>query len=101
MRVKTVPNSWIQREGRRLDYGSYMSGVIQAKIKIESLSSLAIPLNNVASYLVSAGCIKGTRIDNLEHGHRFLSSKDILQTDLSNLRFISNRAIKENPESVK
>jgi len=35
--VKAVPRSWIEKQGRRLDCGPYLSGAIEAKELLDQL----------------------------------------------------------------
>ena len=37
MKAKSVPSSWLERDGRRLDCGPYMSGALEAKVLLERL----------------------------------------------------------------
>lgn len=38
MKTKTIPSCWMRRDGRRLDCGPYMSGALEAKIRLEELA---------------------------------------------------------------
>ena len=38
MKEKLVPSAWIERGGRRLDCGPYLSGAIEAREALEHLS---------------------------------------------------------------
>ena len=100
MKVKIVPSAWLRRDGRRLDCGPYMSGALEAKVRIESLSARTVPLKKVTAGLVNAGRIQRIWVEDIEHGRPFLSSTDILQADLSGLKLISHRAVKRNPKLV-
>ena len=37
MKQKLVPSGWLEREGRRLDCGPYLSGAMEAKVLLERL----------------------------------------------------------------
>jgi hypothetical protein len=37
MKAKSVPSSWLERDGRRLDCNPYMSGALEAKVLLEGL----------------------------------------------------------------
>ena len=37
MKEKHVPSAWIEREGRRLDCGPYLSGAMEARMRLEGL----------------------------------------------------------------
>ena len=38
MKVKAIPSAWMRRDGRRFDCGPYMSGALEAKIRLEELA---------------------------------------------------------------
>lgn len=79
-----------------------MSGAFEAKLKLEMIRAKKEPLRDVClgglDGLVNAGRIKRIWVDDPQHGIRFLSSTDILKSDLSDLRLISHKAIQENPK---
>lgn len=99
--VKSVPSSWLTRDGRRLDCGPYMSGALEARILLESLEArkdkLRAVTKNGLSGIFHAGRIKRIWVDSPRYGRPFLSSTEILQADLCNLPFISTRSVAENP----
>jgi type I restriction enzyme S subunit len=101
MKAKSVPSSWLERDGRRLDCGPYMSGALEAKVLLESMQArkdkLQTLTRNGLSGIFHAGRIKRMWVDSPEHGRPFLSSTEILQADLSNLPYISKKAVAENP----
>ncbi len=39
MKVKSVPSSWIQAAGRRLDVGPYLFGAVEARERIRRLAA--------------------------------------------------------------
>jgi len=45
--IKTLPITWLEIEGRRLDCGPYMSGAIEARELLKKLDT--IPLNQLTS----------------------------------------------------
>jgi hypothetical protein len=102
MRTKRIPSSWISRDGWRLDCNPYMSGALEARLRLTELSCLKEKLKDLCeggiSGLVNAGRITRQWVDDPAHGVPFLSSTTILRGDLSNLSFISNRAVLENPK---
>jgi len=101
MKAKAVPSSWLERDGRRLDCNPYMSGALEAKVLLESMQARKDKLHTLTrdglSGIFHAGRIKRMWVDSPEHGRPFLSSTEILQADLSNLPFISKKAVAENP----
>lgn len=104
MKVKTIPSAWMRRDGRRFDCGPYMSGALEAKIRLEELAcrkeSLASLCVGGVDGLVNAGRITRQWAADAAHGVPFLTSTSILQADLSGLRFISHRAVRENPKLI-
>jgi len=102
MKVKTIPSAWMRRDGRRFDCGPYMSGALEAKIRLEELACRKDRLADVCdggmAGLVNAGRITRQWAADSVHGVPFLTSTSILQADLSDLRFISHRAVRENPK---
>ncbi|OFC36759.1 methylation-associated defense system restriction endonuclease subunit S MAD5 [Acidithiobacillus caldus] len=100
--VKTVPSSWIEHNGRRLDCGPYVSGAIEAK---EVLSRLAFKKDKLQDLtkggingLVNPGRITRIWVDDPAHGYPFLSSTDILQADLSNISHIAKSVARQNSQ---
>lgn len=104
MRIKCVPSKWILEEGLRLDSGPYMSGAIEARKILEDISIPKQFLQELAlggiEGIYHAGRIKRLWVKDPQYGYPFLSSTDILQADLSNLRYISHLSVKENPKLV-
>lgn len=104
MKIKNVPSRWIYGEGLRLDSGPYMSGSIEAKKKLEELSVHKDFLQDVTEEelngIYHAGRVKRVWVDSPQQGYPFLSSRDILQSDLSRLRFISSIAVDDNPKLI-
>lgn len=102
MKTKSVPSSWLERGGRRLDCNPYMSGALEAKVLLEGLTAKKVPLQDVCldgrKGLVNAGRIKRQWVTDEKFGLRFLSSTDILKADLSDLQLISKQAARANPK---
>jgi type I restriction enzyme, S subunit len=102
MKTKAVPSGWLARDGRRLDCGPYMSGALEAKVLLDVLRATKVPLQDVClggrNGLVNAGRIKRMWVSDERNGIRFLSSTDILKTDLSHLQIISKQAARTNPK---
>lgn len=91
----------MQRDGRRLDCGPYMSGALEAKILLEKMSCRKDRLANLceggADGIFHAGREARTWVDGPEFGVPFLSSSSILAADLSGLPLISKRQVAANP----
>lgn len=101
MKTKAIPSAWLTRDGCRFDCNPYMSGALEAKVLLEAMRAPKDKLQQLTrggmNGIFHAGRIKRQWVDSPEHGRPFLSSTEILQSDLSNLPFISHRAIAENP----
>ncbi|WP_457094130.1 methylation-associated defense system restriction endonuclease subunit S MAD5 [Microvirga sp. P5_D2] len=89
-------------DGRRLDCGPYMSGALEAKVILERLPQAKEPLNELClggrDGIINPGRIKRLWVVDDTHGVRFLSSTDILQSDLSSLQLIGRSAVRANPK---
>ena len=100
--IKTVPSTWLEIEGRRLDCGPYMSGAIEARELLKKLSARKdylqdLTKNGIAG-IVNAGRISRIWVNGHDHGYPFLSSTDILQADLSNVSFIAKSVARQSPQ---
>jgi type I restriction enzyme S subunit len=78
-----------------------MSGALEATVLLESMQARKDNLETLTrdgiAGIFHAGRIKRAWVDSPMHGRPFLSSTEILQADLSNLPFISKKAVAENP----
>lgn len=102
MRVKTIPSTWIDKNGCRFDCNPYMGGAVEARVALGKLKKHSPALSSLMSGrfggIYHAGRYKRIWVKNGESGIPFLSSRDVLQSDLSKLNFISNKSIAENPK---
>lgn len=100
MKVKHVKCSWLREEGHRLDCGPFMSGAVEIRHALESLKTKSPQLSDLvdqnAGGIYHAGRYKRIWVDDPQHGTPFLSSRDILQSDLSKLSLISNKSVVSN-----
>ena len=94
---KAIPSSWLESNGRRLDCGPYMSGAIEARELLKSLSAKKEPLQILTTGIYHAGRERRIWVDTPEYGAPFMGSTDILASDLSNLPLISRKQIEDNP----
>lgn len=104
MKAKSVPSSWLERDGRRLDCNPYMSGALEAKVLLEKLKARKDSLRNVTLNGM-AGIFNGPRfarsyVVDPQAGVPFLGSTDILSADLSGLPFLSKKQVTANPRLV-
>lgn len=101
MKFKSIPSAWMRRDGRRFDCGPYMSGALEAKIRLEQLAcrkdSLASLCVGGADGIFHAGRESRNWVDDPDAGVPFLSSSSILASDLSGLPLISKRQVASNP----
>lgn len=102
--VKAVSSSWIEKQGRRLDCGPYMSGAMEARALLERLPVRKDQLQTLTESgiagIINPGRFTRLWVDDSDHGIPFLSSTDILQSDLSNLNFIAKSAVRENSKLI-
>ena len=104
MKTKAVPSGWLARDGRRLDSGPYMSGALEAKVLLESMTARKDALRDVTAGGL-AGIFNGPRfarsyVDDPAQGVPFLGSTDILGADLTTLPRLSRRQVAANPRLV-
>lgn len=93
--IKTVPSTWLENNGRRLDCGPYMSGALEAKELLRKYNTE--PLKRVTSDIYHAGRESRIWVDSPEHGIPFMGSTDILSMDLTSLPLISKKQLLSNP----
>ena len=93
--IKTVPSTWLENNGRRLDCGPYLCGAIEARgllrrHQTKSLSGLAIEIFH-------AGRESRTWVDSPGYGVPFMGSTDVLASDVSGLPLISKKQVASTP----
>jgi len=98
--IKTVPSTWLEIEGRRLDCGPYMSGAIEAKELLRKLRVSKEPLQDLTADIYHAGREGRTWVDSPEYGVPFMGSTDILASDLSMLPLMSKKQIAATPRFI-
>jgi type I restriction enzyme S subunit len=95
MKVKPIPSSWLERDGRRLDCNPYMSGALEAKVLLEGLKAKKEPLAKLtAGYkggIYNGPQFKRNYVDSPDHGVQFLTGGDVLGADTSRLPLLSRR----------
>ncbi|MEZ5519645.1 MAG: restriction endonuclease subunit S [Gammaproteobacteria bacterium] len=95
--VKTVPSSWLEQNGRRLDCGPYLSGAMEARELLRRLPVDKEPLESITDGIFHAGRESRLWVESEEHGVRFMGSTDVLASDLSGLPLISRKQVQANP----
>ena len=101
MRTKTVPSHWLRRAGRRLDVGPYLSGGLEAKVRLEELRARKDRLDALTAGH-NGGIFNGPQfsrrwVDDPSCGVPFVGSSSMLMADLSNLPMLR----KKDAESAK
>ena len=87
MKQKLVPSAWLEREGRRLDCGPYLSGAMEAKVLLERL-----PVPRAELCRLTRGHEGGVYIgqqfarnyvSDPDHGVPFLKGSSMLHADFA------------------
>lgn len=100
--VKSVPSTWLENNGRRLDCGPYLSGAMEARELLKRHDTS--PLRDLTAGH-NGGIFNGPRfprlyVEDSRHGVPFLGSTDILAADLSGLSLLSKKQVRDNPDLV-
>ena len=95
MKLKTVPHSWLQRDGRRLDCGPYMSGALEAKVRLETLKVRKERLGSLTKGH-NGGIFNGPRFsrtwaESEDYGVPFVGSSSMLMADLTDLPLLRKK----------
>lgn len=95
MKVKSIPSGWMRRDGQRLDCGPYMSGALEARIRLEEMSCKKDRLSQLTKGF-NGGIYNGPQfsrnfVDTVEHGVPFLGTASMLRVDLSDLPLLRKR----------
>ena len=90
--ARIVRSAWLEKEGRRLDCGPYMSGALEAKDALDRLRVRKDPLRTLTTGH-AGGIYNGPKfarywVDDPKYGVPFLSSSDMMNADLSTLPFL-------------
>lgn len=95
MKVKSIPSSWISRDGLRLDCNPYMSGALEARIRLEKLACnkerLADLTKGHDGGIYNGPHFSRNYVEDAEHGVQFLGSSSMLQADLGNLPYLRRK----------
>jgi type I restriction enzyme S subunit len=92
-RVKAVPSTWLESNGRRLDCGPYVSGAIEARELLRRFTTS--PLKG-ATAGHEGGIYNGPQfarnyVEDSRFGVPFLTTSSLLQADLSLVSYLSRR----------
>lgn len=99
--LRVVPSCWLEKEGRRLDCGPYLSGAIEARVLLDELPATKRWLSRVTLRGIE-GIFNGPRfarsyVNDPAQGVPFLGSTDILDADLTYLPLLSKRQVAQRP----
>jgi len=89
--VKTVPSTWLESNGRRLDCGPYMSGAVEIRELLKKHKTDVLP-DLTAGH--DGGIYNGPQfernyVDDAQYGVPFLTTTFMMQADLSRLPLLS------------
>ena len=87
MKEKHVPSAWIEREGRRLDCGPYLSGALEARMRLEGLPGSCVELCSLTTGH-DGGIYNGPQfvrryVADPDHGVPFLTGSSMLHADFT------------------
>jgi type I restriction enzyme S subunit len=104
VKQKLVPSAWLEKDGRRLDCGPYLSGAVEAKVLLEKLPVPKQPLRKLTNGgmegIFHAGRHGRTYVASSAHGIPFLSSSEVLLADFTYVDSISKRQADATPEFI-
>ena len=87
MERKLVPSGWLEREGRRLDCGPYLSGATEAKVLLERLpvprAELCSLTHGREGSVYNRPQFARNYVSDPDHGVPFLSSSTMLHADFT------------------
>ena len=87
MKEKHVPSGWIEREGRRLDCGPYLSGAMEARMLLERLpaarSDLCALTRGHEGGIYNGPQFVRNYVSDPEHGVPFLTGSSMLHADFT------------------
>ena len=95
MKVRTIPSGWLRQNGRRFDPGPYLSGAIEAKVRLERLACRKDRLADLTAGH-EGGIYNGPHfsrrfVTDPRYGVPFLGSASMLRADLSNLPLLRKK----------
>jgi type I restriction enzyme S subunit len=102
VKTKLVPIGWIDKEGRRLDCGPYLSGAIETKLLLEKLPTTKLHQLTLDGKkgIYHAGRESRTWVDDPTYGIPFMSGSDTMLADLSRLPLISKGRVAAVPKFI-
>ena len=100
MKTQIVQKSWLIEAGHRLDCSPFMSGAMEAKHTLKSIKNvdeLSTLTTSPKLGVYHAGRYKRVWVDDPKLGVSFMSSTNVLNSDLAGFTFISKKSLEENP----
>lgn len=90
---KTIPSSWLEQNGRRLDCGPYLSGAIEARqlLKKHQTSRLQDLTAGHQGGIYNGPQFIRNYVEDPENGVPFLTTTSMLQSDTATLPMISRK----------
>ncbi|MCB1753494.1 MAG: restriction endonuclease subunit S [Gammaproteobacteria bacterium] len=90
---KSIPSTWIEHNGRRLDCGPYMSGAAEIRELLKNHKTDMLPSLTIGH---NGGIYNGPQfarnyVIDAEHGVPFLTTTFMMQGDLSHLPLLSKK----------
>lgn len=93
--ARIVRSSWLEEGGRRLDCNPYMSGALEARDALKALKVKKEPLQSLtaghAGGIYNGPMFVRNYVDSPDHGVPFVTSGNLLQSELSNLPLLRRR----------
>jgi hypothetical protein len=93
--ARIVRSGWLEEGGRRLDCNPYMSGALEARDILKSLSVRKDPLSSLTSGydggIYNGPMFRRNYVESPIYGVPFISTGSMIQADLSNLPFLNRR----------
>jgi type I restriction enzyme S subunit len=100
MKTKSVPYSWIQRWGLRLDTSPYMGGAVEARVILEKIRFKKERLKDLTAGhkggIYNGPMFRRNYVLSAEHGVPFLTSGSMLRADLSALPYLRREDAESN-----
>jgi type I restriction enzyme S subunit len=100
MKAKTIPSTWLERDGRRLDCGPYMSGALEAKALLDVCGYRLQALSQVTARIFGIPVFPRIDVEGAREGLPLLGNTDILAADLSHVRRVSKRTLALSPNCL-
>lgn len=91
--IKIIPSSWLEKEGRRLDCGPYLSGAVEAKVLLAKLATQRLQeltLGGLEGIYNGPQFVRNYVVDS-QYGVPFLTTSSMLRADLSSIPLLRKK----------